>query len=191
MILGSKELHGINRSLHFDFKGIFFGINLRKCKWLVLGGHNNNKTNIDKFLACVGPVLDQQMSKIDNFLILGDLNSEIKEPCIKDFCDTYNLKNLIKDPTCLKNPLNPRSIDVILTNKWRSFQNSQVVETGFSDHHKMTNTVMKDTVTKRAPIHIKYRNMKIFYDSAFRSNFHKLLREGECICEGEQCPIYE
>ena len=86
--LGSKELHGTNRSLDFDFEGIFFEINLRKCKWLVLGGYNNNKTNIDKYLACVGPVLDQQMSKVDNFLILGHLNSEIKEPSMKDFCDT-------------------------------------------------------------------------------------------------------
>ena len=180
--LGSKELHGINRSLDFDFEGIFFEINLRKCKWLVLGGYNNNKTNIDKLLACAGPVLDQQMSKLDNFLILGDLNSEIKEPSMKDFCDTYNLKNLVKDPTCFKNPLNPSSIDVILTNKWRSFQNSQVVETGLSDHHKMTITVMKVTVTKQAPIHIKYRNMNFFNNSAFRSNFHnKLLREGEYI----------
>ena len=76
--LRSKELHGINRSLGFDFEGIFFEINLRKCKWLVLGGYNNNKTNIDNFLACAGPVLDQQMSKLDNFRILGDLNSEIK-----------------------------------------------------------------------------------------------------------------
>ena len=100
------------------------------------------------------------MSKLDNFLILGDLNSEIKEPIMKDFCDTYNLKNLIKDPTCFKNPLNPSSVDVILANKWRSFQNSQVVETGLSDHHKMAITVMKVTVTKQAPIHIKYRNTK-------------------------------
>ena len=133
-------------------------------------------------MAYVGPVLDQQMSKLHNFLILGDLNSEIKEPSMKDFCDTYNLKNLIKDPTCFKNPVNPSSIDVILTNKWRSFQNSQIVETGLSDQYKMTITVMKVTVTKQAPIIIKYRNMKKFNNSAFRSNFHnKLLREGEFI----------
>ena len=114
------------------------------------------------------------MSKLDNFLILGHLNSEIKEPSMKDFCDTYNLKHLIKDP------LNPSSIDVILTNKWRSFQNSQVVETGLSDHHKVTITVMKVTVTKQAPIQIKYRNIIFFNNSPFRSNFHnKLLREGE------------
>ena len=30
--LGAKELHGINRSLDFDFEGICFEINLRKCK---------------------------------------------------------------------------------------------------------------------------------------------------------------
>ena len=106
------------------------------------GGYNKNKTNIDKFVAYMGPVLDQQMSKPDNFLILGDFNSEIKEASMKDICDIYNIENLIKDPTCFTNPLNPSSIDVILPNKWRSFQNSQVIETGLPDHRKMTITVI-------------------------------------------------
>ena len=36
---------------------------------------------------------------------------------MKDFCELYNLENLIKDPTCYKNASNPSSIDVILTNR--------------------------------------------------------------------------
>ena len=39
------------------------------------------------------------------------------EPLLKEFCEMYNVKKLIKEPTCFKNPLNPRSIDVILTNR--------------------------------------------------------------------------
>ena len=35
---------------------------------------------------------------------------------MKDFCDLYDLENLIKEPTCYKNAENPSSIDVILTN---------------------------------------------------------------------------
>ena len=169
--LGSKERYSTNRSMKKNFEGIFFEINLRKSKWLAFGGYNNRKTNIGNFLAQVGPVLDQNMSKLENILLLGNFNSEIEEPCMKSFCETYNLKNLINSPTCFKNPLNPSSIDVMLTNKWRSFQNSQTIETNLSDHHKMTITVMKMFIPKQAPLHIKYRDYKKFDNLKFRSEF--------------------
>ena len=42
--------------------------------------------------------------------------------------------------------------------------------------------IMKVTVTKQAPIHIKYRNMKFFNNSTLRSNFYnKRLSEVEYI----------
>ena len=60
-----------------------------------------------------------------------------------DFCDTYNLTNLITDPTCFKNPLNPSLIDLILTNRARRFQDSWVIETGLFDHHWSESTFSK------------------------------------------------
>ena len=56
---------------------------------------------------------------------------------MKNFCQSYGLKNLINEPTCYKNTNNPSSIDVILTNRPNSFQNSMAIETGLSDHHKI------------------------------------------------------
>ena len=49
-------------------------------------------------------------------------------------------------PTCFKNPDNPSRIDLILTNRSISFQNSGVIETGLSDFHKLVVTVMKTSV---------------------------------------------
>ena len=98
------------------------------------------------------------MIKYDNFLLLGDFNSEIQEPSMTEFCELYNFSNLIKDPTCF----NPTSIDVILTNKVRSFQNNNVIERGLSDHHKLTLNVLKLLFQKQAPITIKYRDYKYF-----------------------------
>ena len=71
---------------------------------------------------------------------------------LKDFCNLYLLKNLIKKPTCFKNPENPKTIDLILTNRPRSFCNSDTLETGLSDFHKLTVTVLnvfQKTITKR------------------------------------------
>ena len=44
-----------------------------------------------------------------------------------DFCDNYNVKNLIKEPTCFTNHVNPSCIDLILRSRSRSFQNTSVM----------------------------------------------------------------
>ena len=62
---------------------------------------------------------------------------------LNDFCSSYNFKNMIKEPTCYKNPLNPSCIDLIITNRPNSFQDTNVIETGLSDFHKLTISVMK------------------------------------------------
>ena len=89
------------------------------------------------------------MSKYENFLLLGDFNSEMSESVMIDFCAIYNLINLIKEPTCFKNVENPSTIDLILTNRGRRFQNIMTIETGLSDHHKLTITVMKSLFQKQ------------------------------------------
>ena len=65
-----------------------------------------------------------------------------------NFCETDNLSNLIKEPTCFKNPHNPSAIDLILTNRPRSSQ-------------------------KPAPITIAYRDDKNFIQPLFRNELLK------------------
>ena len=136
-------MHSFHHPSLIDFEGIFFEINLRKIKWLVFGGYNPNKHTIIDFVNKLGTSLDHYMSKYENFLLLGDFNCEMSEKVMIEFCETYNLKNLIKDPTCFKNIQNPSTIDLILTNKPKRFQNNITVESGLSDHHRLTITVMK------------------------------------------------
>ena len=157
-----------------NFQGIFLEINLRKVKWLLFGGYNPNKNGISSYLNELTPILDNYLSKYDNYLLLGDLNSEIKEIPMKEFCETYNLINLINEPTCFKNPFNPSSIDVILTNRSKRFQDSKAIETGLSDHHKMTITVLKTFFQKQSPLVIKYRDFRKFNQNVFRN---ELLRQ--------------
>ena len=84
------------------------------------------------------------------------------------FCDTCDLKCLIKEPTCYKNPENPSCIDLILTNNPKCFQSSCVVETGLSDSHRMTVTVMKVTFKKFEPRIIHYREYKNFQSDQYK-----------------------
>ena len=68
---------------------------------------------------------------------------------LKDFCNLYFLKDLIKKLTCLKNTENP--IDLILTNRSRSFCNSDTLENRLSDIHKLTVTFLKIFFKKQSP----------------------------------------
>ena len=102
----------------------------------------------------------------------------MSETNMKNFCDIYDLENLIKEPTCFKNPNNPSSIDLMLTNKRNSFSNSIAVETGLSDCHKMTITVLKMYIIKQKPRYVTYRCYKNFKEGDFRRdllyNLHSL-----------------
>ena len=89
---------------------------------------------------------------------------------LKDFCNLYLLKNLIKKPTCFKNPENPKTIDLILTNRPRSFCNSDTLETGLSDFHKLTVTVLKMFFKKQSPKVISHRNYKNFSNDLFHTD---------------------
>ena len=87
---------------------------------------------------------------------------------MKDFCDIYSPKNLIKIPTCFKNPDRPTCIDVILTNSYRSFHSSCAIETRLSNFHNMTVTVMETHFQKREPKVIQYRNFRHFSETEYR-----------------------
>ena len=81
---------------------------------------------------------------------------------MKDFSNIHSSNNLIKEPTCYKNPTNPKCIDLMLTNTHRSFQNSRVIETGLSDFHRVTITVLRSFLENAEPIVILYRDYKNF-----------------------------
>ena len=93
---------------------------------------------------------------------------EPTESAVRDFCEVYSCKNLIKDNTCFKkNPLQPSCIDLIITNRPESFQNYVTVKTVLSDFHKMTLTVVKVFYKKQKTNIVRYRNYKRFSNEVF------------------------
>ena len=97
------------------------------------------------------------------------------DPSLKEFCNLYLLKNLIKKPTCFKNPDNPKVMDLLLTNRPESFCNSGTLEIGLSDFHKLTLTVLKTYFKKQAPKMINYRNYNNFSNELFHVDLIKEL----------------
>ena len=155
-------------------------MSVRKSKWLIVSGYNPRKEYISYFLGHVSKGLDKVLAKYDNFLILGDFNSQMSETYMKDFCVLYILENLIKEPTCYKYPNNPSSIDIMLTNRKDSFCSSIAIETGLSGCHKMTVTVLKRYNKKKEPRIIKYRCYKNYNEGIFKLdllNYFEMLDE--------------
>ena len=159
----------LNINISF-IEALFIELNLREKKWLLCCLYNPHKSMISKHLHELQLILDNLSSKYENFLIIGDFNAEPTEIEITNFCQIYNLVNLIKEATCFKNPEKPTCIDLMLTNKPKSFIKSIVVETGLSDFHKMTITIMKLFFTKQMPNIIKYRDYKKFSNQSFRND---------------------
>ena len=103
-----------------------------------LQGTTPKRNTLALFLSHVGKSLYYQIGKYEHLILIGDFNSQMEEDAMKEFCETYNLKNLITEPTCFKNAQYPTLIDLFLTNKPTSFHSSMCIETGKSDFHKMT-----------------------------------------------------
>ena len=105
---------------------------------------------------------------------------EVDNNDLKNFCKSYNLKSLVRVPTCFKNPENPSCIDLILANFSNSFQSSCTTETGLSDFYKMTASVMKASFHKMKSKIITYRNYKLLSNKLYKEDesfqFNKLKR---------------
>ena len=134
---------------------------------MLLACYNPYTSNISKHLEELSKVLYRTLSQYERCLCIGDFNSEITE--------FYHLKILVNFPTCYKNPLKPSCIDLFLTNCSRSFQDTQVIETGLSDFHKMNMTVLKMFFSKQTHETVFFRNYKNFDNSVFRKVLNREL----------------
>ena len=119
-------------------------------------------------------------------MLIGDLNAEPTEAAISDFCEIYNLKNLIKDETCFQNPTIPTCIDLIITNRPKCFDDTVVFETALSDFHKMSVTVMKMYHAKQKPSIVHYRKFKNFCNDSFIKDMELLLSK---LCDQQNVPF--
>ena len=62
------------------------------------------------------------------------------------------------------------TIDLILSNKPRSFQITNVTETGVYDCHKLITTFMKSYISRLKPKNVHYRCYKNFNEERFLSD---------------------
>ena len=147
-------------------ESICIEMNLRKRKWLVIGIYKPPQSCSKMFIEKLSNQLNDLHTNYD-ILLLGDFNMTPEDLKLQVFCDTHDLENLIKEPTCFKGK-NPSCIDLILTNQKQLFMKSRTFITGISDFHSLTTSIMKLTYTKGNPKIKFYRDYKNFDNDLFK-----------------------
>ena len=160
-----------------DLEGIFVEINLRKSKWLLFATYKPPSLSKENYFSQVNKALDAYGSKFENIVMMGDINTTETDEKLAEFLEDRELSNLVHFPTCFMSEANPSTIDLIITNKPKSFQNTIGVSTGISDFHKMVLTSMKTTFPKAVPKEFIYRDMKNFDKNAFKRDLKEKLKQ--------------
>ena len=154
-------------------------ITVKKRKWMVHTVYRPPSSDSALFFNELSKVLDHSFGKYENLLILGDLNIDLngqtkipkpKKEFLHELYDTYDLYNLISESTCITRTCES-IIDLILTNCSRSLMYSKTIESGLSDFHEMTTTMMRCTYTRQEPVKITYRDYTKFSKEKFISQF--------------------
>jgi exonuclease III len=154
-------------------ESIAIEIRLDKDKWLFLNYYRPPNVANNVFTQNMTTCLDKLSGDYDRLVIIGDLNYDLsasdgtKNRTLTDICDIYDLKNLIKNPTCFKNPQNPSLVDVILTQNPKVFKHSGTLETGLSDFHHLIYAVACKHAPPTKARKVTYRSFKTFKEAEF------------------------
>ena len=87
-------------------------INLHKTKWHLIGIYRPPSQS-EKFLFQeLSKTLKLYLANYENVLIVGDFILDEKSHNLMDFIISFNIENVIKEPTCFKSE-SPKCIDLI------------------------------------------------------------------------------
>ena len=155
-------------------------LTVSKHKWIIFSVYRPPKTNFETFFSELNICLDKATRTYENIVLLGDMNIDIEDERAKgrtklsEFCDIFDLENLIKSSTCDTIRYASTSIDDMMTNKKCSFKNSCTVATGISDYHSMVLTTMRANYERLKPIKVQYRSYKNVDEEKFIQDLQKL-----------------
>ena len=140
-------------------------------KWAFVFVYRPPKMSNNDAIEHLELILNRVFVKYKYVLISGDLNFNLLDPKgtgkpLVDMMDRFDLKNIVKEPTCFK--VHPPTLnDVFITNAPNLFFRTNARETGISDFHKMVTTVRKGAIPNVKPSYVKYRCHKNFVKEDF------------------------
>ena len=102
---------------------------------------------------------------------MGDFNTDVTNrrfefDKLDEFCDLFNLMNLITSPTCFTKT-HKSTIDLILKNKESCFQKTKVIGTGLNDFHRLISTFLRSQFCRLKPKKSTIEILKILMRKIF------------------------
>ena len=99
------------------------------------------------------------------YVILLDFNMTPEDKNLQLFADSFNLKHMIKKPTCFKGF--PSCIDFIITSRKAYFKKECILA---SDFHKLTKASLKSQTLKGSPKRKLCRDCQTFDENSFNND---------------------
>jgi hypothetical protein len=159
---------------------ILLQLRIGQRQFALISAYKPPSVDNNAFTTELSMVLDEAFLLSENIVCTGDLNSDLLQPlsnnkqgkCLLDICDIYDLDSLINKPTRVSENRSS-CLDVILTNVPAFMGDSDVVETGLSDHYLVYTVLnIKPMRPKSEPL-IK-RSLKNFNQKAFLEDLSKV-----------------
>jgi len=146
---------------------------IQERKWFLLFGYRPESIDKKLFFDELNKSLSKAAKDYEHLIVAGDFNIEMnaqhntdRHNYLSELWGSFDLKNIIKGTTCNMCEQGS-SIDVILTNKPRSFFNTSIIETGLSDHNCMISTFLRCHFEKLPPKNVVYRKTTDLNKDAF------------------------
>ena len=127
------------------------------------------KVHVSHLITSLEHVCEKCICDGSSLYIIGDLNVDMmtKSNALADTLDVFNLRNVVRKPTCFKNVLNPSLLDVILTNTPRRLTSVLNVSLGICDFHNFICVATQMCKPKEQISHIVYRSYKHFNEELY------------------------
>ena len=115
---------------------------------------------------------------MENIVVLGDFNTEPTNQEMTTFMSDNDFINIIKSNTCFKISTGI-CIDLILTNKLKSFRNTGVIKTGVSNHHLLIFLFLKTSSQKCHQINYVIVSINCLIKQCFQRTFQIYLKKNK------------
>ena len=151
---------------------------------MIAGAYKPPSMSNNEFTEHFSRFSDRSLIHYEHMLLFGDLNfymlNSDKIATLNEFCDIFNLTQLVNGPTCFKKGCNPSLVDVIMTKKKSLCFESQNVPTGVSDCHNIISTVIKGEVLHESRKLGYYRSYKTFDIENFNDDIEQIKINEAC-----------
>ena len=157
-------------------ENIVIEFSFKKLQLLLFCVYKNPKVPKGKFIDCLSKLYETTVENNKESILLGDINIDMRtnENIVdKQICALYDLKNLIKSPTCHKSEKGSLIDPVIVSNSRKLCSPFNVV-CGVSDFHNMVGCVLKYNFPLKKPYRVHYRSYKQFDEVKFRQDVENI-----------------